>query len=69
MLEEEQKLERVFTQREAARILNVVERTIRRRIDAGDLEAYKEGNQWRITETSLLQYQQKQRKKYGSRAA
>lgn len=41
---------------EAAEVLGVHERTIRRHIKTGELKAGKIGRQWRISREALLEY-------------
>lgn len=43
----------LFTIKQTARQLNVSTKTIRRWIDAGDLDAHRFGHQWRISEPDL----------------
>ncbi len=43
----------VYTIEEVAKMLKVSQMTVRRLIDEGELEAFKVGNQWRITKEAL----------------
>ena len=49
----------VYTIAELAKLLKVSEKTVRTLIDAGDIEAFKVGNQWRITREALDRFKQK----------
>ena len=49
----------VYTIEEVAKILKVSQMTVRRLIDEGELEAFKVGNQWRITKEALDRFMQK----------
>lgn len=46
----------VYTEREAAELLGVSPRTVRRRIDGGELAATWRGNRWHIPGWSLIEY-------------
>lgn len=47
---------RVYTVQEVADLLRVDHNTIRRRISAGELEAIRVGDTFRIPETALIDY-------------
>jgi len=49
-------LERLLTIDEAAKILNVSPKTVRRRIDAGDLPVIRDERVLRITQDDLRRY-------------
>ncbi len=50
----EQEMELTISQ--AAGRLNVSVQTVKRRIEAGRIQARKEGQEWRIKESELLRY-------------
>jgi len=50
----EQEME--YTISQAAGRLNVSVQTVKRRIEAGRIQARKEGQEWRIKESELLRY-------------
>lgn len=50
----------VYTISEAAKLLNVCEETIRRRIRDGSLKAAKVGHEYRLSSQDLAQYYQTQ---------
>ena len=48
--------DRLLTIKEVAEYLRVDPKTVRRRIDDGDLAAHKVGRPWRIAESDLRKY-------------
>lgn len=51
----------VYTIEEVARILKVSHMTIRRLIERGEIEAFKVGNQYRITKDALDRYMKRKK--------
>lgn len=52
---------RMLTIEEAARLVSLSERTLRRRIKAGDLTAHLFGRCWRISRADLLDFVRRHR--------
>lgn len=49
-------MDNIYTPKEAAAILKVSERTVNEWLRSGKLKASKIGRQWRITETQLNEF-------------
>lgn len=57
--------DRLITVDEAAHFLNLSRRTLYRKIESGDLRAYKVGSLWRLDPDEVMEYARKQRNRIG----
>jgi len=48
----------IYTPKEAAQILKVCDRTIKNKLNSGDIKGFKVGNRWRISEVELNRIQE-----------
>jgi len=54
---------KIYNFKQAMEILDISERTLYRRMDAGEIDAYREGQFWRFTEEAIADYRRLCREK------